>query len=117
MHDILPSELWIKIAEHTQSIDLLLTNKAFFELISMINTKLDIIEYITQNKLYDVLKYLVLLKKMEHSIFSKNIINIELLNKNLVKNCEKGQLDIIKYLVLLGADIRTENDLVFKIAC
>jgi hypothetical protein len=43
MYDILPPELWIKIAKHSQSIDLLLTNKAFFELISMINTKLDII--------------------------------------------------------------------------
>ncbi len=117
MYDVLPPELWVQIVDYSGEISLLLTNTSFFELLNLVNIKMDIIEYVTDNNLIDVLKYLVLLKKLRHQIIvNKNILSVKSLNRCLIDNCKKNQLEIIKFLVSLGADIRAKNDYAVRLA-
>ncbi|ADO18225.1 hypothetical protein [Acanthamoeba castellanii mimivirus] len=80
MYDTLPPELWVKIIDYSGEISLLLTDKNFFELFNLVNYKIDVIEYLVENNLIDVLKYLVSLKKLKHPIIDKNIVTIKSLN-------------------------------------
>ncbi len=102
--NLLPADIWIKIVNHTQEVGLLLTNRSFFELLSLINIKVDIIEYISNNNLTDVLKYLVFLKSINHPFC--RFIRYSSLDDYLVKSCCEGDLSIIKDLILLGASER-----------
>lgn len=88
MCDILPSELWVKIVNYTEEISLLLTNTKFFELFNLVNIKTDVIKYIVENNLVSILKYITLLKKLNHPIIEKNIVSSELLNKYLIESCK-----------------------------
>ncbi len=113
MNDIyyrLPVELWVKIVDCSNEITLLVTNKIFFELIVLINIKVDIIEYIVSNNDLYLIKYVLLLKNNNHNIFDKLVITIDSLNKQLVKSCKKSNLTMIKYLTDLGADITSKNN-------
>ncbi|AKI79812.1 ankyrin repeat-containing protein [Acanthamoeba polyphaga mimivirus] len=110
MYYQLPPELWVKIINYSNEPCLLLTDKNFFELLYLVDIKVDVIEYIIENNLLDVLKYMVSLKKLSHPFFDKNIFTIESLNKCFKTSCKKGRLNVIKYLVDLDVDIRIDDD-------
>ncbi|AAV51133.1 putative ankyrin repeat protein [Acanthamoeba castellanii mimivirus] len=116
MYDKLPPELWVKIVDYSREINLLLVNKNFFELFNLVDIEIDIIDYVIENNLICVLNFIVALKKLEHPIIDKIVVT-DLLNKCLIGYCISGRLDIVKYLVILGADIRENDDCVVRTAC
>ncbi|AAV51104.1 putative ankyrin repeat protein [Acanthamoeba castellanii mimivirus] len=113
----LPLELWVKIVDYTDEIYLLLTNKSFFELLYLVNVKMDTIKYVVENNLSDVLKHIVELKNINHPIFDKDIITLESLNKYLKKSCKYGLIEIVKYLIILGANIKERDNIAVGKAC
>ncbi|AKI80641.1 putative ankyrin repeat protein [Acanthamoeba polyphaga mimivirus] len=106
----LPVELWVKIVNYSNEISLLVTNKQFFELIVLVNVEVDILEYIVDIDNVDMMIYILWLKNNNHNIFDKLAITINSLNSQLVNNCKTGNLNMVKYLIDLGADIKSDNN-------
>lgn len=105
MYDKLPLELWIKIMDYTQELGLLLTNKSFFELLYLVKFETNVIEYVVENNLPYILRYIIFLKNINHPIIMENVIDIKCLEKYLNVSCKNGKLDIVKHLVDIGANI------------
>ncbi len=66
MNDVyydLPPEVWIKIIDYTNEIRLLFANSNFFELVNLINIKINVIEHIIKYENLYVIKYIDQLKK------------------------------------------------------
>lgn len=66
---LLPVEIWVKIVNFSNETSLLLTNKEFFEMLSLIDVEQNIFEYVIRNDYWHILDYVSNLEK----ISQKNI--------------------------------------------
>ncbi len=102
----LPCEILMKILGFDNSCtNLLFTDKYFFSLISLISYNIDAIALIFVHGQLDVIKYVNYLKSINDKTISC-IKKFKKITKNqaLIISCQYNHIEVVKYLIGMGAD-------------
>lgn len=111
--DSIPNEIWVIIINFlgNHGINLFVTNKFFLSLITLSKCQLNVVNNIFKKGYLDVIKYVNFLKSIKNTIaMDQTKFGKITLNQALKKSCKHGHLDVVKYLVILGANVRFCNN-------
>nr|AEX62272.1 putative ankyrin repeat protein [Moumouvirus Monve] len=108
----IPPEVWTHIITFTgdDTINLLLCNKYFLSLVPLIRYQKNIYKHLFKNNYLDIIKYVDYLKSIKSPI-TRNYFVFNYCNDALFKMCCRlGYIDLIKYMVDRGFNIKCKKN-------
>ncbi|AQN68705.1 ankyrin repeat protein [Saudi moumouvirus] len=108
----IPPEVWTHIITFTgdDTINLLLCNKYFLSLVPLIRYQKNIYKHLFKNNYLDIIKYVDYLKSIKSPI-TRNYFVFNYCHDRLFKMCCKlGYIDLVKYMVNRGFNIKSEKN-------
>ncbi|AUV58025.1 ankyrin repeat protein [Bandra megavirus] len=118
--DQIPDEIWLHIISYlgNSKYDFYFTQVKFFEFIRYKKIGRNIIYQVIKKGLVDVFKYInAQYQKSNELIVNNKSFMQKSVNKYLSIASRYGQLNMVKYLIKLGACIHKRNDYALRVAC
>ncbi|ANB50195.1 hypothetical protein [Powai lake megavirus] len=118
--DQIPDEIWLHIISYlgNSKYDFYFTQVKFFEFIRYKKIGRNIFYQVIKKGLVDVFKYInIQCKKSNEVVINNKSFIQKSVNKYLSIASRYGQLNMVKYLIKLGACIHKRNDYSLRVAC
>jgi len=109
---ILPPEIWIYMLDFLDdsAMNLFFVNKFFFSLVPLSKNNTNMTEYLLKKGYLDAIKYINHLKSIKNNItLDHNKFKPITIKQALLESCQYGHTNLVKYLVTMGANIRTDD--------